>query len=99
MIESKHKYENKTMWVVLLTSITMVIEIIFGITTKSMALLADGIHMGSHVFAIGLGWLAYIIVRKNSGNKKFKGNSHKILSFYRYRRGLLLLEKSDKLTR
>lgn len=29
----KSKYENKTMWVVLLTAVTMV-EIIFGLTTK-----------------------------------------------------------------
>ena len=46
------KYENKTFGVVLLTMVTMVVEIVFGLTTKSMALLADGIHMGSHVLAI-----------------------------------------------
>jgi uncharacterized protein involved in response to NO len=40
MPEQKHKHENKTMWVVLLTAITMVVEIIFGLITNSMALLA-----------------------------------------------------------
>ena len=79
------------MWVVLLTAVTMVIEIMFGITTRSMALLADGIHMGSHVLAIGLSWLAYIIVRKVSQNEKFTGNSNKILSLSGYSSGLLLL--------
>lgn len=54
MAKQEHNFENKTMWVVLITAITMVIEIIYGFSTKSMALLADGIHMGSHVFAIGL---------------------------------------------
>ncbi|PKP33116.1 MAG: cation transporter [Bacteroidetes bacterium HGW-Bacteroidetes-16] len=87
----KSKYENKTMWVVLLTAITMVVEIIFGLTTKSMALLADGIHMGSHVLAIGLSWAAYIIVRKVSKSEKFKGNSDKILSLSGYSSGLMLL--------
>lgn len=87
----KHKHENKTMWVVLLTAITMVVEIIFGITTKSMALLADGIHMGSHVLAIGMSWVAYIIVRKVSKSEKFKGNSDKILSLSGYSSGLMLL--------
>ena len=53
------KYERKAVLVVILTAITMVVEIIFGLSTKSMALLADGIHMGSHVLAIGLSWLAY----------------------------------------
>lgn len=79
------------MWVVLLTAITMVVEIIFGLTTKSMALLADGIHMGSHVLAIGLSWAAYIIVRKVSKSEKFKGNSDKILSLSGYSSGLMLL--------
>lgn len=32
MIEKNNKYENKTMWVGLLTAFTMVVEIIFGIT-------------------------------------------------------------------
>ena len=91
MSGQKNKYENKTMWVVLLTAITMVVEITFGLTTKSMALLADGIHMGSHVLAIGLSWVAYIIVRKVSKSEKFKGNSDKILSLSGYSSGLMLL--------
>lgn len=87
----KHQFENKTLWVVLLTAITMVVEIVYGLTTKSMALLADGIHMGSHVLAIGLSWLAYVIVRKVSQKKTFKGNSDKILSLSGYSSGLMLL--------
>ena len=86
-----HNHERKTMWVVILTAITMVIEIIFGLSTKSMALLADGIHMGSHVLAIGLSWLAYIIVRKISEKENFKGNSNKVLSLSGYSSGLMLL--------
>lgn len=88
---NKNKFENKTLWVVLLTAITMVVEIVFGLTTKSMALLADGIHMGSHVLAIGLSWLAYVIVRKVSKSDKFKGSSDKILSLSGYSSGLMLL--------
>lgn len=84
-------HEAKTKWVVLLTAITMVVEIVFGVTSGSMALLADGIHMGSHVLAIGLSWVAYIIVRRLSSNKKFSGNSNKILSLSGYTSGLLLL--------
>ena len=91
MSERTHNHEHRTMWVIVLTSATMVVEIIFGLTTKSMALLADGIHMGSHVLAIGLSWLAYIAVRKVSGSKKFSGSSDKILSLSGYSSGLLLL--------
>lgn len=86
-----NKNQKRTSWVVLLTAITMVVEIIFGLTTKSMALLADGIHMGSHVLAIGLSWAAYIIVRKVSKSEKFKGDSTKILSLSGYSSGLMLL--------
>ncbi|MBN2350802.1 MAG: cation transporter [Bacteroidales bacterium] len=91
MSNHKHEHENKTMWVVLLTAVTMVVEIIYGVTTRSMALLADGIHMGSHVLAIGLSWMAYIIIRKISGSDKFSGNSDKILSLSGYSSGLMLL--------
>ena len=86
-----HENEKKTLWVVLLTAVTMVVEIIFGLLSGSMALLADGIHMGSHVLAIGLSWVAYIIVRKLSRNKSFTGNSDKILSLSGYSSGLILL--------
>ncbi len=91
MTEHKHTHEKKVLWVVLLTAVTMVVEIIFGLTTKSMALLADGIHMGSHVLAIGLSWVAYLVVRKVSKSEKFNGDSEKILSLSGYSSGLLLL--------
>ncbi|MDX2415674.1 MAG: cation diffusion facilitator family transporter [Bacteroidales bacterium] len=86
-----HAKEKRTLWVVLLTAITMVVEIIFGLLSGSMALLADGIHMGSHVLAIGLAWIAYIIVRRVSKSDKFKGDSDKILSLSGYSSGLILL--------
>jgi cation diffusion facilitator family transporter len=87
----QHNYERKTLWVVLLTAVTMVVEIFFGLTTRSMALLADGIHMGSHVLAIGMSWIAYILVRKFSDSGKFRGNAAKILSLSGYSSGLMLL--------
>jgi len=88
---SKNNNEHKTFWVVLLTAITMLVEIFYGLTTNSMALLADGIHMGSHVFAVGLSWIAYIVVRKLSRKDSFTGDSSKILSLSGYSSGLILL--------
>ena len=85
------KFERKTGWVVLLTAVTMVVEIATGLATHSMALLADGIHMGSHVLAIGLSWLAYVFVRKISGKEKYNLSGEKILSLSGYTSGLLLL--------
>lgn len=86
-----HSKEKRTLWVVLLTAVTMVVEIIFGMLSGSMALLADGIHMGSHVLAIGLSWVAYIFVRRVKNSDKFKGDSDKILSLSGYSSGLILL--------
>jgi cation diffusion facilitator family transporter len=91
MQENSNNNEQRTKYVALLTAITMVVEIIFGLTTHSMALLADGIHMGSHVLAIGLSWIAYIIIRKVSKNQYFKGKTDKILSLSGYSSGLMLV--------
>jgi cation diffusion facilitator family transporter len=85
------KNEKRTLWVVMLTAITMLVEVFYGISTKSMALLADGIHMGSHVFAIGLSWVAYVIVRRLSKKSSFTGDSSKILALSGYSSGLMLL--------
>jgi cation diffusion facilitator family transporter len=89
--KEKLEFERKTMSVVILTAITMIIEIVFGLTTGSMALLADGIHMGSHVLAIGLSWIAYVTVRKVSKNNNYTGDTEKILSLSGYSSGLVLL--------
>ena len=89
--EDKFRFEKKTRIVVLLTAITMAVEVFFGMKTNSMALLADGIHMGSHVLAIGLSWIAYIVVRRVKTSRKFTGDSNKILSLSGYSSGLMLL--------
>ena len=89
--DHSHNHERKTSWVVIITAITMVVEIFYGLWTKSMALLADGIHMGSHVLAIGLTWAAYVVVRRVSRKDSFKGNTEKILSLSGYSSGLMLL--------
>jgi cation diffusion facilitator family transporter len=82
---------KRTGWVVILTAATMVVEIIAGWLTGSMALLADGIHMGSHVLAIGLSWAAYVLVQRLSLKPSFTGNKDKILTLAGYTSGLILL--------
>ena len=91
-MQSHHAHhEHKTKWVAIITAITMVVEIFYGLSAHSMALLADGIHMGSHVLAIGLSWVAYIFVRKIASGSSFSGNSTKILSLSGFSSGLILL--------
>ena len=69
----------------------MVLEIIFGLFSKSMALLADGIHMGSHVLAIGLSWGAYVLVRRLERKRAENVDKDKVLSLSAYTSGVLLL--------
>lgn len=83
--------QRRTGWVVILTAVTMVVEIIAGLLTGSMALLADGIHMGSHVLAIGLSWAAYVLVKKLSADPSFTGNKDKVLTLSGFTSGLILL--------
>lgn len=90
-MEHVSSFEKKTLYVVLLTALTMGIEIFYGLTTHSMALLADGIHMGSHVLAIGLSWFAYVMVRRLSGSKMYQVDSPKLLSLSGYTSGIILL--------
>lgn len=70
--------EKQTFWVAMLTVVTMVIEITAGWLTGSMALLADGIHMGSHTLALGGAAIAYYLTRRNAHNRHFSLGSGKI---------------------
>ncbi|WP_316931132.1 cation diffusion facilitator family transporter [Bacteroides timonensis] len=85
------KEEKKTAFVVFFSAATMVLEIFFGLFSNSMALLADGIHMGSYVLAIGLSWGAYVLVRHLQKRKNNRADSEKILSLSAYTSGILLL--------
>ena len=57
--------KRKTGTVIVITVITMVTEIIFGIITKSMALTADGFHMGTHAAALFITYAVCVIISKN----------------------------------
>ncbi|MFV1984963.1 MAG: cation diffusion facilitator family transporter [Thiohalomonadales bacterium] len=84
-------HEQRTRWVVYLTALTMVIEITYGYWTNSMALLADGWHMASHVFALGLTWIAYVAARKYSQTDKFSFDKKKLLSLSGFSSAVALL--------
>ena len=64
--------ERKTRLVVVITLVMMTIEISAGMFTNSMALLADGWHMGTHAAALGITLYAYYYIRKESKVKKKK---------------------------
>lgn len=72
------KGERRTHYVLVLTAITMVVEIIAGIVYGSMALLADGWHMGTHVAAFMIAIFAYRYARKNARNPMYAFGTGKV---------------------
>ena len=63
--------ERRTWFVVALTAIMMVGEILAGTLFGSMALLADGWHMATHAAALGIAALAYLFARRQARNTHF----------------------------
>ena len=72
------KGERRTHYVLLLTAITMVAEIIAGSVYGSMALLADGWHMGTHVAAFMIAIFAYRYARKHADNPAYAFGTGKV---------------------
>ena len=79
--EVTQENEKKTLWVIIFTVITMIAEIACGYITHSMALLADGYHMGTHALALGLTFLAYVLIRKFKDSPLFPNGTEKIGDF------------------
>jgi cation diffusion facilitator family transporter len=72
------KGEKRTQYVLVLTAITMVVEIIAGSVYGSMALLADGWHMGTHVAAFVIALFAYRYARKHAHNPAYTFGTGKV---------------------
>ena len=60
--------ERRTRIVIAITATMMVIEIAVGVASNSMALLADGWHMGTHVTAFLITALAYHFSHRHAAN-------------------------------
>jgi len=69
--ERHEQNERRTWFVVALTVVMMVGEITAGSFFGSMALLADGWHMGTHAAALGIAGAAYMLARRQSRNARF----------------------------
>ncbi len=80
--------EARTLAVVLLTTVTMLGELLVGWWTGSLALVADGWHMATHVGALTLAWAAYAITRKLAGSRHFAFGADKILALVGYTNAL-----------
>lgn len=69
---------KRTLWVVTLTAVMMVGEIIAGYITGSMALLADGFHMATHAGALSVAAGAYAYAKRHANNRAFSFGTGKV---------------------
>jgi cation diffusion facilitator family transporter len=83
--------ERRTLWVLVLAAVAMVIEIAAGWWFGSMALLADGWHLSSHVIALGLSVGAYVLARRLRRDDRFAFGTWKIEVLGGYTSALLLV--------
>ena len=88
--EVTNENEKKTLFVIIITLITMTAEIAYGYVTHSMGLLADGYHMGCHALALILTFSAYVLIRKLHNSEKFPNGTEKIGTLAAYTSSLFL---------
>ncbi len=82
--------EQRTILVIAITAVMMVVEIVAGMAYGSMALLADGLHMGSHTAALGLAAFAYIYARKHAEDDRYSFGTGKVNALAGFTGAILL---------
>jgi cation diffusion facilitator family transporter len=82
--------ERRTRAVVAIAALMMIGELTVGYLTGSMALTADGWHMGTHVGALGLTLVAYWYARTRAGTDTFSFGTGKVYALAGYTSGVLL---------
>lgn len=83
--------ERQTLLVVALTATMMIVEIGAGIAFGSMALLADGLHMGSHTTALGIAACAYLYARRHAHDRRFSFGAGKVNALAAFSSAILLI--------
>jgi cation diffusion facilitator family transporter len=78
--DEKKSAEMRTLIVSVVTILTMIVEIGAGIVFGSMALLADGLHMGSHASALAISVFAYRYTRIHAKDARFNFGTGKVSS-------------------
>jgi cation diffusion facilitator family transporter len=82
--------ERRARAVLFITLATMIAELVTGYVTGSMALTADGWHMGSHAAALAITTFAYVYARRHADNERFSFGTGKVSALGGYSSALLL---------
>lgn len=83
--------QKKILIATILTGLMMVLEVFGGWIFNSMALLADGWHMSSHMLALGLAYFAYRAAQHYSKDQRFSFGTWKIEILAGYSSAILLI--------
>lgn len=78
LLHGHERGERRTCQVLALTLVTMAVEVVAGFIFNSMALTADGWHMGTHAAAFGITLFAYHYARRHAGNPRFSFGTGKV---------------------
>lgn len=70
--------ERRVKLVVVITAVTMLVEVAAGLLFSSMALLADGLHMATHAGALGIATYAYRLARHRAADPRFAFGTGKV---------------------
>jgi cation diffusion facilitator family transporter len=89
--EKHDRHERRTWFVVALTAATMVAEIIGGTLFGSMAVVADGVHMSTHMAALAIAALAYRFARRHATDTRFSFGTGKFGELAAFASALILL--------
>jgi cation diffusion facilitator family transporter len=87
---SVEQQERRTCWVVGITAVMMVTELVVGTLTHSLALTADGWHMATHAGALGISALAYWFARTHAQAKYFTFGTGKVSALAGYTNAVVL---------
>jgi cation diffusion facilitator family transporter len=85
------KNSQRVLLVLIITIVTMVVEIYFGYLTGSMSLLADGWHMATHAAALGITYITYRIVMNEKIIRHFNFGGGKLIPLGGFTSALFLL--------
>lgn len=77
-VSHNHTGERRTFYVLVLTLFTMIVEISAGTLFGSMALLADGWHMGTHAAAFCITLFAYRYAKQHANSERFSFGTGKV---------------------
>jgi cation diffusion facilitator family transporter len=89
--DRKNSGERRAIMVIVITALTMVVEIAAGISFGSMALLADGLHMASHSSALTISAFAYYYTRRHAKDSRFNFGTGKVNSLAAFASAVMLV--------